>query len=228
MGILSIIKFVGGLKDVITVVSIVSTMALGYLSYQQKERADRAENNLYKKEIQWTTAKGELVTETTELRFTVDDLKRAAAKDSTERSATEQMLNKAKERIEELNTNLSHVVSYSNLKMEAVHRDLETVALVSNNKLDSIAPIDTKHLKVDFEVLEDNRVKATAKYSAEVDVVVGRERRKTTKKGKERFFVARWLKPDWQYSSKAVCNDPDAKILSNVDINFDNRKQWIL
>lgn len=212
------------IKEAVTIVSLASAILFGYLGYQQKQKADAANNNLYKKEIQWTTEKGELVTETTELRFTVDDLKRAAAKDSTQLSVTEKMLNKAANRIQELESNLNHVVSYTGLEMEAVHDSLETVATITDCKLDSIASINTDHLKVNFEVLEDNKVLANALYKAKVEVVIDRERRKETKKGNKRFFLARWVNPDWQYSSKAVCDDPKAKILSNVTINFDNRK----
>ena len=210
------IKLLSNIKEIVTILSIVSAIGFGYLNQKNKQRADDVSNNLYKKEVQWTTEKGELVTETTELRFTVEDLKNAAAKDSTQLSATEKMLNKAANRIKELESNINHVVSYNNLRMEAVHEDLKTKATITDCKLDSIAPITTEHLKVEFEVLEDNEIIAKATYNAEVDVVVDRERRKETRKGNKRFFLARWVKP--------VCDDPKAKILSNVTINFDNRK----
>lgn len=191
--------------------------------WKQKQETDRVANNLYKKEIQWKDEKGRMVTETTELRFTVEELQNVAARDSATLSDTEKILWEVNKETEALRIKNKELVEYHKAEMEAV-QDLQTVATIKDNKLLCIEPIDTKHWKIDFEVTDGGAILAEAKYNADITTVVDRQRDKFTKKGKKRFFMARWIAPRWQYSNYTVSDDPNATIKNSVKINFDNRK----
>ena len=211
------------IKEILTIGSLAAAILFGTLNQINKGRADDAENNLYSKTIQWEDEKGRLVTETTELRYSVNDLKAISQRDSAKLSDAEKVIWEAGQTIKELRSKPQHVVSYSKTEVEALYDSLEVLHTIKDNKLISIEPIRTDHLNIEFEVIE-GKVLANAKYNAGIEVIVDRERRKETKRGKKRFFIARWLKPDWQYNSKAVCDDPHATIEDTVHINFDNRK----
>jgi len=221
------ISILKNIKELALTVSIVLGLGASLGWWKEAKNSDRLANNLYKKEIQWKDERGRMVTETTELKFTVEELQNVMAKDSAthyeKMSEMEKMLYDTGKEVEALKADADKLVSYHKAEIEAVYKDMKLNPIVIEGKLTHLDPIDTKNLKVNFNI-EDGQVTADAKYNAEIVTIVDRSRDKFTKKGKKRFFLARLVKPRWQYSSKTVSDDIHASIVNDVQINFDNRK----
>lgn len=219
-----VFKLLSNIKEIVTIASLVFAIGAGAGWWKEKGKRADVENNLYAKTVQWEDEKGRLVTETTELHYTIDDLENIIEQDSANLSDAEKTIWEAGQTIKDLKAQVKHAVSYASQEIEAVYDSLETMPTIVENKLVKIDPIETDHLKISFKVLDDNTILTNAKYKAKVNVLVDRERDMYTKKGRKRFFGARWISPRWQYHSKSVCDDPNANITSSVQINFNNRK----
>lgn len=215
-------KFISGIKDVVTVVSIVATLGLGYWGNLQRQEAQRATDNLYSKTIQWEDEKGRLVTETTELRYTVSELKDISKRDKESLSEAERKVAEAAETIKELGIKARNVDRYENVSFE-VADSAETKIVYRDKKLEKIEPIRTKHMDIDF-IIKGDKVIAAYKYKGNVKVIINRKVDKETKKGKKRFFLARWVNPRYDYWSTVVSDDKNATITSTDSINFQKKK----
>lgn len=215
------------IKEIVFTASILIGIGATMGWWNQKQETDRANDNLYAKTVQWEDERGRMVIETTELRFSVEEMEVAASKDSATYYATmsdmEKKLWEVGREAEALKSDKDKIISYHKSEVEAIYKGLETIPTIKDDKLVSIDPIETKHLKINFEVKE-GIIFADAKYTTKITTIVDRERDKLTKKGKKRFFIAKWITPRWQYSDKTVCDDPNATIKNTVSINFNNRK----
>jgi hypothetical protein len=221
------IAFLNNIKEIAIIASIVFGLGASAGWWRQKQKSDDLANNLYAKTVQYEDEKGRRVTETTELRFTVDELQNVAAKDSAiyyaSMSDMEKRLWEVGQEAEVLKADKDKLISYHKSEVEAIYKDLEVIPTIKDNKLVSIEPIETKHLQIRFNI-EGDKITADAKYNTNITTIVDRNRDQFTKKGKKRFFIAKWIKPRWQYSDKTVCEDVNATIKNTVSINFENRK----
>jgi hypothetical protein len=217
-------KFITGIKDLVTILSILATVGLGYWGKLQKDEAKRAINNLHSTTIQYEDEKGRLVTEVTELRFTTKELKQIAKQDSAKLSSVQKKLLKAHGKITELNIKERNAESINIADLSVFNDSLVTTAEYDKKGLlKALKPIKTDNLEISFNVLSDTVV-VNHKYKTEITTIVKREADKTTKNGKKRFFLARWVNPRWQYSAINVSDDKKAKIASAIHIKFQRGK----
>lgn len=219
------------LSNVLRIVTIISII-IGILAIlgwvRSSGEKQRAIDNLYNKTVQWEDERGRMVTETTELRFTNRELRKVGKKDSTNLSDVEKKLLDARILISDLKIKPRKVESTHMLELESASEQVTKLtiedlgfALEPLYKV-SIAPIKTKHLELIFNQVGDS-LHVSHLYRTDIDVVVDRDKG-LNDKGKKRFFVVRWIRPRWEYSSNVVAEDPDAEITSNVYINFQRRK----
>ena len=190
----------------------------------QKREKERMEQNLFNKTKEFTTKNGEYAKETSELRYTVTELKKAYKADSTQLSVSQKQLKKAAEEITNLNIKLKDADTYiSNIiesKPDTFIVDLPSSAdsLVSN-----IKPIKSKHWDISFSI-ENNKLKVLPKYKCEITTVIDRRADYYTLKGRKRFFLARLINPRYQYLATTKVDDKDAKITNTVYIKFQKEK----
>lgn len=208
------------IKDYIAIIATISTILFAYLTYQQKQETNRATDNLYKKEVQWTDEKGRLVTEVTELRFTTTELKKMRGADTTKLSKVQKQLYDASLRIKELGIKEKDVISYNKVDFEVKNDSLtSTFTKDTKGSVIGLKPIKTPNLEITFDVHLDT-VYVSHTYKANLVTVLNRKQDKFTYGGKKRFFLARLINPRYEYWSTNVVDDPDAEIKSDVYINF--------
>lgn len=214
------------MKDIILVALcvIISLSLVGKWGLEQKHEKERMEQNLFNKTKEFTTKYDEYAKETSELRYTVTELKKAYKADSTQLSVSQKQLKKAAEEITSLNIKLKDADTYiSNIiesKPDTFIVDLPSSAdsLVSN-----IKPIKSKHWDISFSI-ENNKLKVLPKYKCEITTVIDRRADYYTLKGRKRFFLARLINPRYQYLATTKVDDKDAKITNTVYIKFQKEK----
>ena len=196
----------------------------GNWGLEQKREKERMEQNLFNKTKEFTTKYGEYAKETSELRYTVTELKKAYKADSTQLSVSQKQLKKAAEEITSLNIKLKDADTYiSNIIESKPDTFIVTVPIDKDSLLTKIEPIKTKHWDIKFK-LENNKLKVIPKYTCEVTTVVDRRADYYTLKGRKRFFLARLINPRYQYLATTKVDDKDAKITNTVYIKFQKEK----
>jgi hypothetical protein len=212
------------IKDMVILGLIATGLFLGYLKYRDVQEIARLENNLTATTEQYQLANNKWVTETTELRFTNDELKNISKLDSSKLSDLQKKLLKANEAIDELNIKAKDVENINIIDLNVSNDDLVSdIVYDEDNALKEIEPIKTDHLSIEFEVKGD-KILVSHEYTSEITTVVSRSADRLTNSGKKRIFIARWINPRWKYSAKNISNDPNAKIESAISINFQRNK----
>lgn len=209
------------IKDTVTIISIVATLGLGYWGSLMKQEANRANRNLHSTTIEYKDKLGRNVTETTELRFTIKELRNVNKKykqDSTSIvNEYEKKLLKVANQAKALDIKLRDVenafigdLSVSNDSM------ISEIVYNEDRSLNGLKPIKTKHLSIDFKVDGDKMI-VNHKYNTDLSIIGHRQRDKETVTGKSRFFLARWVNPRWKYKASAVAEDKDASFkITNI------------
>ena len=214
------------MKDIILVALcvIISLSLVGKWGLEQKHEKERMEQNLFNKTKEFTTKYDEYAKETSELRYTVTELKKAYKADSTQLSISQKQLKKAAEEITNLNIKLKDADTYiSNIIESNPDTFIVTVPVDKDSLLAEIEPVKTKHWDIKFK-LENNKLKVIPKYTCEVTTVVDRRADYYTLKGRKRFFLARLINPRYQYLATTKVDDKDAKITNTVYIKFQKEK----
>jgi hypothetical protein len=195
------------------IIAVISVM----FALNRKKEVIRLNNNLHARSVEYQDLFGRTVVQSYAYEATVRELRQARKTDSIQRTQYEDKLSKADAVIRSMEKKLNQVQSVNTIEVESKKRD--TVFIEVKNDSIIIESLKSKHWNIDFTVLNNTIMVADMTYSASIDVVVDRERGKTLS-GKKRFILCRILKPKWVYSSSAVCDDPDAKIKTNVFIKF--------
>ena len=214
------------MKDIILVALcvIISLSLVGKWGLEQKREKERMEQNLFNKTKEFTTKYGEYAKETSELRYTVTELKKAYKADSTQLSVSQKQLKKAAEEITSLNIKLKDADAYiSNIIESKPDTFTVTIPIDGDSLLTKIEPIKTKHWDIKFK-LENNKLKVIPKYTCEITTVIDRRTDYYTLKGRKRFFLARLVNPRYQYLATTKVDDKDAKIINTVYIKFQKEK----
>lgn len=217
------LKIIDNIKGAVTILSIVAAMWFSYSSHFKGQEIDRLNTNLHSVTTQYEDEKGRRVTETTELRFTNDELKAIGKKKDKDLSRAEKTIKEVSNEIADLRIKANNVETYNKVLLESRLDSIVTKPIYIENKLTAIEPIKTDHLHLTFKVKE-GEILVNHLYTAKIITVVDRDRDKITKKGNKRFFMARWVNPRWQYKAKTVSDDPNAVIEDSVYINFQRRK----
>ena len=214
------------MKDIILVALcvIISLSLVGKWGLEQKHEKERMEQNLFNKTKEFTTKYDEYAKETSEIRYTVTELKKAYKADSTQLSVSQKQLKKAAEEITNLNIKLKDADTYiSNIIESKPDTFIVTIPVDKDSLLTKIEPIKTKHWDIKFK-LENNKLKVIPKYTCEVTTVVDRRADYYTLRGRKRFFLARLINPRHQYLATTKVDDKDAKITNTVYIKFQKEK----
>ena len=214
------------MKDIILVALcvIISLSLVGKWGLEQKHEKERMEQNLFNKTKEFTTKYDEYAKETSELRYTVTELKKAYKADSSQLSVSQKQLKKAAEEITSLNIKLKDADTYiSNIIESKPDTFIVTIPIYKDSVLSKIEPIKTKHWDIRFK-LENNKLKVIPKYTCEITTVVDRRVDYYTLKGRKRFFLARLINPRHQYLATTKVDDKDAKITNTVYIKFQKEK----
>ena len=214
------------MKDIILVALcvIISLSLVGKWGLEQKHEKERMEQNLFNKTKEFTTKYDEYAKETSELRYTVTELKKAYKADSLQLSVSQKQLKKAAEEITNLNIKLKDADTYiSNIIESKPDTFIVTIPVDKDSLLTKIEPIKTKHWDIKFK-LENNKLKVIPKYTCEVTTVVDRRADYYTLRGRKRFFLARLINPRHQYLATTKVDDKDAKITNTVYIKFQKEK----
>ena len=214
------------MKDIILVALcvIISLSLVGKWGLEQKHEKERMEQNLFNKTKEFTTKYDEYAKETSELRYTVTELKKAYKADSSQLSVSQKQLKKAAEEITSLNIKLKDADTYiSNIIESKPDTFIVTIPIDKDSVLSKIEPIKTKHWDIRFK-LENNKLKVIPKYTCEITTVVDRRVDYYTLKGRKRFFLARLINPRHQYLATTKVDDKDAKITNTVYIKFQKEK----
>ena len=214
------------MKDIILVALcvIISLSLVGKWGLEQKHEKERMEQNLFNKTKEFTTKYDEYAKETSELRYTVTELKKAYKADSSQLSVSQKQLKKAAEEITSLNIKLKDADTYiSNIIESKPDTFIIAIPIDKDSVLSKIEPIKTKHWDIKFK-LENNKLKVIPKYTCEITTVVDRRADYYTLKGRKRFFLARSINPRHQYLATTKVDDKDAKITNTVYIKFQKEK----
>lgn len=215
------------LKNILTIVTILSVMigiVAAIYGIRQGNEKNRLEQNLYSKTVQWEDEKGRLVTETTELRYTVRELRQISKKDSSNLSDAEKKLLATRGTIDALNIKLRKVESVNMIEVESKGEYVTDYTIKERDTiyLLEIKPIETKHLDLKFDVKGDSII-VNHTYRNSIDIIIDRDQA-AGKRGNKRFFLVRWILPKWEYSSNVVSEDPNAEITSNIYFKFQRGK----
>lgn len=207
----------------VTAISIIIGIFATLYGIRQNNERNRAENNLYTLTTQWQDERGRLVIETTELRYTVNELRQISKKDSSKLSEAEKKLLQARNVVDNMKIRLRKVESVDRITLESESGYTAPIVFKTRDTcLFEVKPIVTDNLELNFRQVNDSLI-IDHHYKSDIDVVIDRDQG-LNKKGKKRFFLCRWLKPDWIYSSNVVSDDPNAEITSNVYIKFQRGK----
>lgn len=215
---------INNVKETVLIVSIISSIFLGIWGQKQKAEADRYRDNLYSKTVQWTDENGRLITEVSELRFTLSELKSVNIKDSANYSAAQKELLLAKKNIEEMGIKLNNAESYFKSEL-AVKTDSIITSIVKDGTGATIAlnPIKTANLELSFTVIGDS-VLVDHLYKTNIVTIVNRKKDKLTSNGRKRLFIARWVNPRYDYWATTRADDPNAKLNNTIYIEFQSKR----
>jgi len=217
-------KYLNLILAVVTILSMLSSIGLAWYANFQSNEADRYESNataLLTKVKTYKDAKGRLVTEAIELRLTIKELKNS--KDSTIRYMGHQ--------VEAMGIKLKNVEYITHLNTKArgsgtssIYYD--TVPVFDTNKVYQMIPkskINDGYLTMYLNILPDS-IKYEYTVSDSLYIVGHRERRMLTERGKKRFFLARWVNPDWQYKISAKSTNPNVVVSKILNVHIESRK----
>lgn len=209
------------IKNSVTIISIIIAIITSVGWSKQKVETERYRQNLYSTTVQWTDEQGRLITEVSELRYSYRELQAVAKMDSTKLNKAQRDLLKANNTIKELNIKLKDTESYFKGELEVKHDSLITIASKDSiGQIIALKPIKTPHLEIEFFV-ENDTIKLNHIYRTNIETVVNRKEDKLTKSGNRRFFIARFIKPRYDYWATTRVEDPNAKINNTVFINFE-------
>lgn len=197
-------------------VLVIAVIAV-FLVIRQRREIRRVENNYSVRTREYEDLKGRTVLQTEAYEVKIKELRRASRVDSVHRTEQEQKLAYAQESIKILGKKLNQVESINTIVIESKKTD--TVFIKIENDSIIIESLKSKHWNIDFTVKENKIMVADMTYSANIDIVIDREKRRKPD-GSKRFILCRLIKPNYVYSSSVVCDDPDAKIKTNVLIRF--------
>lgn len=218
MNILSNIKTIA--IGTVVLLSIATTFLATSLAKQKKE-TERYRQNLYAQTVEWEDEEGRLIKEVSELRYTHKELKAVASMDSARLNKAQKDLLQANKTIESLNIKLKDAESYYKGELEVKYDSLiSTISKDSTGQITAIKPIKTPYLEVTFEVHGDT-VKLNHIYRTNIETVVNRKEDPLTKYGNKRIFIARWVRPRYNYWATTKVEDPKAVINNAVYINFE-------
>lgn len=214
-------------KALIWVVILLLLFSIGTLCWGIRQRAERqrTEHNLNQHTTEWRSERGQLVNESTELRYTVRELRRITRQDSTELSTTQKQLFEARQIIDNLRVGLRKTQAVHMIDVESRSSDTTRI-LIGDVLIDDITtprieiePIKTEFLELTFEHIDGDSLVVDHLYRNHIDIVIDRDYG-LSDLGRERFLLFRWVWPRWEYSSNVVSDDPNARITTNVYINF--------
>ena len=215
------IRILSNIKEIVTVGSIIVAIVTTMGWNNQKKEAERYRQNLYSHTVQWKDEEGRLIKEVSELRYTHKELKAVASMDSARLNKAQKDLLQANKTIESLNIKLKDAESYYKGELEVKYDSLiSTLSKDSTGQITAIKPIKTPHLEVTFEVHGDT-VKLNHIYRTNIETVVNRKEDPLTKHGNKRIFIARWIRPRYNYWATTKVEDPKAVINNAVYINFE-------
>lgn len=214
------------MKDTILIIFgvLISWTVLVNWGVEQKNEKERMAQNLFSKTKELTTKQGEHAKETTELRYTINELNKAYKADSSRLSVSQRQLKKAAEEIENMGIKLKDADTYISTLLES-KPDTFIVDLPSSadSLVSNIKPIKSKYWDISFSI-ENNKLKVLPKYKCEITTVIDRRADYYTLKGRKRFFLARIINPRYQYLATTKSDDKDAKINNTVYIKFQKDK----
>jgi len=225
-------KYLNLILIVVTILSMLSGMVLAWYANYQSNEADRYEANnkaLLTKVKTYKDKNGLLVTESYELRFTIAELE--ISNDSTLRGMAKQVESM---KIKLKNTQYINYINSKSTGSGSVPITLanEEIGFVGdsvnlynehNPIITRIASINDGFLKMDINLEKDSLVYDYT-YRDSLIIVGHKHRRMCTKEGKKRFFIARWVNPDWQYKVSAKSMNPNTVINDIKAIHIETRK----
>jgi len=197
-------------------VFVIAVIAV-FLVVRQRKEIRRVENNYSVRTREYQDLQGRTVLQTEAYEVKLKELRKASRLDSAYRTEQEQKLAYAQETIKTLGKKLNQVQSVNTIEVESKKKDTVFIKVKGDSII--IESLKSKHWNIDFTVKENKIMVADMTYSAKIDIVIDRERRRKPD-GSKRFVLCRLIKPNYVYSSSVVCDDPDAKIKSNVLIKF--------
>lgn len=200
-------------KVVILIIAVLSSI----WAIRQRRENKRLTNNLNVRTHEYTDLKGRTVVQTEAYEVKLKELRQARRVDSISRNENETKLAYAEDVIRTLNKKLNRVESVNTIGIESKKTD--TVYIKIENDSLIIESLKSKHWNIDFAVYDNKVMVADLTYSANIDIVIDRDKR-LRPDGSKRFIICRIIKPDWTYSSSVVIDDPNAKIKTNVFYNF--------
>ena len=214
-------KYLKIILTIVTILSLLSGIGLAWYANFKSNEADRYESN-YKASLvkikQYKDKNGLLVSETYELRLTIDEIKNS--KDSTIRSMGESLedMGIKLKRTENMAQITTKSTGKGTVKIDTVfvgNQEIKPMirkAYINDGFLDMVINIDDDSLHYDY-------------LNRDTIFIAGyKERRMETKKGKKRFFLARWVNPDWQYKLAAKSLNKNTIITSIKDVRIERRK----
>lgn len=215
------IRILSNIKEIVTIGSIIVAIVTTMGWNNQKKETERYRQNLYAQTVEWEDAEGRLIKEVSELRYTHKELKAVASMDSARLNKAQKDLLQANKTIESLNIKLKDAESYYKGELEVKYDSLiSTISKDSTGQITAIKPIKTPYLEVTFEVHGDT-VKLNHIYRTNIETVVNRKEDPLTKHGNKRIFIARWVRPRYNYWATTKVEDPKAVINNAVYINFE-------
>jgi virulence-associated protein VagC len=200
------------------IISIITILMMlwGVRNYREIRRL---RNNLNARTIEYEDKLGRTVTQSQAYQVTIRELKQARRVDSLHRTEYEQKLAEAIQTVDILKKKLSRVESVNTVVIESKKTDTVYIHVDEDSLI--IEPIRSKHWNIDFTVLNHKLMVADMTYTAQVDIVIDRDK-SLKPDGRKRFILCRIIRPNWVYNSSAVVDDPDAKIKTNVYFRFKN------
>jgi hypothetical protein len=200
-------------KVAVLIIAVLSSI----LVIRQRRENRRLTNNLNLRTHEYEDLKGRTVLQSEAYEVTLKEIRQARRIDSVNRNEYQAKLAYAEDVIRTLNKKLNRVESVNVIGIESKKTD--TVYIKIENDSLIIESLKSKHWNIDFAVHDSKVMVADLTYSANIDIVIDRDKRLKAD-GSKRFIICRIIKPDWTYSSSVVIDDPDAKIKTNVFYNF--------
>jgi hypothetical protein len=225
-------NFLKGLKDwldlIVKIVAVIGIIT-GVFGIKGCSKHKQEKNNaieiMTSEVTQHKSRSGKLLTETINWDIKHNSLSKLLKESKKENSILiaqnsrfKQELIEANKTIEDLGIKAKNVQNY--IKNELISKDsiLTPFVIERDCKTVKIAPIDKKHIKINF-VQKDDYLDVTYVYSASMKTVVSRYP-ELKGNGKKHFPNWGWLY-GWDYKTTSTVDDPNASISNLVSIEFD-------
>jgi hypothetical protein len=214
-------KLINKILAIVTIISVLVGVFVSIRNSSLKLENDRLETNLYAKTIQYQDELGRTITETTQLKVTVGELKKITKMDSSKMNSYEKTIYRISKELEnngasKKNTEAAgFIVTESKFQKSNIAED----TVIRGMKAKTVRFIDPYGTYESTYFPETDTISLIVVQRTELFLELHKQR-ELNKKGKKVCILWRWAK-DWEYNAsiKSMGDSTEIKSFNYIKIN---------